>query len=395
MTRTKSFLVLLTLLFYAPSVGAAVKVDTLYSSAGDRIILSYDVRRSGDKVTIQFGRAKKMLGQGHGKKYNKLDRLAVVFFDRTGGYEDFRFTGETPQAFLIPPGALYDSSEDGFFFFYDTDSPPELSFQMKEGNDFSLNIPVFLAYNEKKGHYRLISSCGDLRVSTIQRETSPRTESFTREKTSVIELEAVNDDVIKVLDCISNITRMLPEQRSLPLSESLEEDVKRLRGWKYDVSDPNLKKRINETLDAYEKTKQDLMMQEEKRKARELQQQKEQAELQARQAQEREDARIAEQKQEAEKSKKRSTWMMISGALLAILAFVGNQVLQSVRSKKSQLRMLQAQQDLSKKAEAEAKRRAQNAIRSTTRNSVNKALDSIEKKGSSLGKKKSNKKFSI
>lgn len=382
-------------LVFIPCAGAKAKVDTLYSSAGDRVIISYDINRRDNEVTIKFGRPKKQLGKAHQKKFRKTDHLVVVFFDRTGGYKDIRFTGEMPQSFSVPSGAGYEASEEGYFFFYDTDSPPELCFRVADGKDFSLDIPFFLAYSEKKKQYRLLARCGELNLSSISARTTPGTVSVTRQKTTVVDLETDNGDITKVLDCIDNISRMLPDQSSLPLSETLEEDIKRLRGWQYEVSDPNLKKKVAETLDACEKKKRELMDREEQKKARELQQQKEEAQLQARQEQEREEARIEAQKQDAEKTRKRNTWMMIMGGIVAVLAFVGNQVLQNLRSKKNQLNILKAQESISQKAEAEAKRKAQNAIRSATRDTVKKTVDSVEKKMGSVGKKKTNKKYSI
>ena len=71
----------------------------------------------------------------------------------------------------------------------------------------------------------------------------------------------------------------------------------------------------------------------------------------------------------AEKEKKRNLWMIIGGIVLAILAFIGNQVFQGIRNKRNQMRMMNMQQNIADKAEAEAKRQARNAIR-TQRNRI-------------------------
>ena len=108
---------------------------------------------------------------------------------------------------------------------------------------------------------------------------------------------------------------------------------------------------------------------------------------------------LVAQQQEQEKSRKRTVWMTIGGILLAILAFVGNQVLQNLRSKKSQMSVIQMQTDIARRAEQEAKRRAQSAIRSQTRKVVNigeqKAKNAVKKVGKNVSKKNKTKKFSI
>ena len=77
--------------------------------------------------------------------------------------------------------------------------------------------------------------------------------------------------------------------------------------------------------------------------------------------------------------------MIIGGIVLAILAFVGNQVFQGIRNKKNQMQMMNMQQNIADKAEAEAKRQARNAIR-TQRNRIEagakqKVSNTIRNKG--------------
>ena len=90
------------------------------------------------------------------------------------------------------------------------------------------------------------------------------------------------------------------------------------------------------------------------------------------------------QRETAEQEKKRNLWMVVGSVILAILAFVGNQVFQSIRNKKNQMRMMDMQQNIANKAETEAKRRVRNAMRSQRNKVVNevkqKAVNTMRKK---------------
>ena len=77
--------------------------------------------------------------------------------------------------------------------------------------------------------------------------------------------------------------------------------------------------------------------------------------------------------------------MIIGGIILAILALIGNQIFQGIRNKKNQMRMMDMQQNIADKAEAEAKRQARNAIR-TQQNRIEagakrKVSDAVRSKG--------------
>ena len=81
--------------------------DTLWTTDNDRIILTYDLRYNSDGVDIRFLDVKKKLGRINAKRYKKLEDVEVIFFDRTGVYEDMTFTNITPEAFMVPSNLKY------------------------------------------------------------------------------------------------------------------------------------------------------------------------------------------------------------------------------------------------------------------------------------------------
>jgi hypothetical protein len=293
-------------------------------------------------------------------------------------------------------------SREGYYLLHDS---PTLSFVLRgDADDLELSIPAYLAQHVKKGRYKLISRCGAIRVKVKKpavSTASPTGASATLETvTSTVEIEADNGDVTRVLDCIANINARLPYEDRLPMSESLEGDVRLLREWKYSVSDRNLKDRVTQTLDAYELKKRQLedaaaaQQRAEQRKIEEDQRRAEE-ELKAQT-----EAEEAKRQEEAEKTRKKNIWMVIGGIIAAAGAFVGNQLLQTSRNRKNQKDMMEMQQSLVKKAEDDAKRRASSIARSQVNRTVNqarrKAEDTVRQGvGKVVGKNKNKKNFTI
>lgn len=377
--------------------------DTLKTAMGDRLIIPYEYTVSGNRLTIRLKPAIKRLGNENSKRYRKPEELTVVIFDRKGSFEDAAFSGELiPRAFIVPSGMSYSLSREGYYLLHES---PDLNFIFRDDIDEAdLSFPAYLAYHVRKGHYRLIASCGSLNIKTkvdcvSDLQSSSRNPSLlterveSREKLSTVEIESDNSDVTRVLDCIANINARLPMEERLPMSESIEGDVRLLREWKYGVTDARLKERVNETLDAYEEKKRQLenaaeeAAQEEKKRMQE--------EIIAQN-----EAEAAQQKEDAEKNRKRSVWMIIGGGLVAAGAFVGNQLLQNHRNRKNQKDMMEMQQSLVRKAENEAKRRTIGKARSEMTHAVNKARGSAEKSikkgvGKVTGKKMNKKNITI
>ena len=79
----------------------------------------------------------------------------------------------------------------------------------------------------------------------------------------------------------------------------------------------------------------------------------------------------AKKEEEDGKQKKRTIWMIIGGALLAILLFVGNQVMQSFRNIKTQRSIMQMQQNATRQVTGNAKRRVAGIIHNKTHQAMN------------------------
>ena len=338
---------------------AKVKKDTIYTTDGDRIILTYEIINSANQTTIKFiGQQKKLVSINY--KYKDLSKVAVMFFDRTGNYSsDVSVMDMVPEAFMIPPGVEYQKSTDGFYL---VQAEPKLSFNVKSNTE--ILIPIYLAYKPKKGRYLLFGKSRDLKIPLGSKEGTNITKTSTQTITSTMEIESDNTVAIKVLESVNIIKELLSETTELPFSDNLLDEINYLRQKRREITDDALVSEITDVLDRYESKKRML----EERNAEELQAQQKAEELRAQQEAQvikaQNDSIAVAQQAASEKEKERNFWMIIGGIVLAVLAFIGNQIFQGIQNKRNQMRMMDMQQNIANKAEAEAKRCARNAVRS-------------------------------
>lgn len=368
---------LVTMFLNCLCVHAKTVKDTLVTTDGDRIILTYELSRSEDHYTLRFNNQQKKLGRINGDKYADLSKVAVMFFDRTGGFSNnVSITNMVPEAFMVPSNVNYEHSSDGFFVVQDY---PTLNFTAKGSSD--ITIPIYLAYHPKKGKYTLFSKCKGMKIhlsvsSSTTRQQVP-SQITQQTVTSTTEIEADNTSALKVMESIKLAKELLYEADKLPFSESLQDEIRFIRIQKREITDTGLLSQISDVLQMYEDKKTAL---EEKASAAQIAAQEEaeaKAKREAEEIQARNDSIMAAQQEQAEKDKERNIWMIIGGVILAILAFIGNQVFQSFRNNRNQKNMMNIQQSIANQAEAEAKRRARNAIRSTTNRTVNQAKSEV------------------
>lgn len=372
-----TLVLLVTMFLNCLCVHAKTVKDTLVTTDGDRIILTYELSRSEDHYTLRFNNQQKKLGRINGDKYADLSKVAVMFFDRTGGFSNnVSITNMVPEAFMVPSNVNYEHSSDGFFVVQDY---PTLNFTAKGSSD--ITIPIYLAYHPKKGKYTLFSKCKGMKIhlsassSTTRQQGSSQITQQT--VTSTTEIEADNTSALKVMESIKLAKELLYEADKLPFSESLQDEIRFIRIQKREITDTGLLSQISDVLQMYEEKKTTL---EEKASAAQIAAQEEaeaKAKREAEEIQARNDSIKAAEQEQAEKDKERNIWMIIGGVILAILAFIGNQIFQSFRNNRNQKNMMNIQQSIANQAEAEAKRRARNAIRSTTNRTVNQAKSEV------------------
>ena len=376
-------------------VQAREVTDTLESTKRDRVIVTYDITQHNGQVTIKFLDAKKKLGQTYRDKYRKLDKVAVVFFDRTGNYEDnTEFSGINTEALMIPKEIKYKSSKDGYFLLKDN---PSLEIEFKSGENAVLSIPLFIAYYEGKRRYKVFSRCEDLKIKLSKRK-SPKVQDATdlRLSTQTIttqeELEGADADAAVANSLINRINGLLAEQEEYPFSDELKQAISSLREISYRPIDGNLSSRIGEVLAACNLKEKELKSEAKAAEDAAARDAELQAKLAEEQAQARQDSIAAAAQQKAEEDRKQNLWLIIGGIILAILAFIGNQTFQHLRNVKNQRSIIDMQQNVVKRAEDEAKRRARNMAQSQinrvqgearrkTRNAINDGVSKIGKKG--------------
>lgn len=373
----KIFCILLLLLFVLPLSSREV-TDTLYSERNDRVIITYEVLQSNGKVVVKFIDAKKKLGRVHAGKYKRLNEISVVFFERVGKFHDMKFVGLDIESFMVPANMSYRCSGDGYFLMSDC---PTITMNVRSGTASILSIPMYLAHYEKKGQYAVFGRCGKLIVVPPKKQNravlmQDVTQITTQTVTSQEKMESTFSDADEAVILINKVTDLLGEQEEYPFSDELKHAISSLRDKGYRISDTRLSARINSVLGEC-KAKEDEL----KSNARavdaavaaetERKQKVAEAEALARQ-----DSISNVAQCQAEKEKKRNMGMIIGGVLLAALAFIGNQAFQHFRNAKNQKNLISMQESMVKRAEGEARRRAQ----SMARNQAHKVQSQIKTK---------------
>ena len=272
MNSLRTLLLVLATGFCSHSMAKDVK-DTLFSSSGDRVIVSYSIANSGGQLTVKFQGVQKKLGSKNQEKYKKLDEVAVVMFDRSGNYKDMKFDGMAPDAFMVPSNLNYSRSSDGYFLLQDE---PSMQFSVTSGNKAQLSIPLYLAHYEGKRHYKVFAKCGNLQLSSTsggQRKGGGGAggggammggddEGGGFETVATTTEEVIADEGISPAEeasiRINSINSMLERATKLPLSEDLTNEVKMLRELRFKITDPEITSKINQALEAYEAKKQEM-----------------------------------------------------------------------------------------------------------------------------------------
>lgn len=394
MRKVLSFLAII--LFHTQSFCKVVEVtDTVYSTQNDRVIISYEVSTQNGIVTLRFLESRNILGNIHNIEY-ELNATKAMFFDRIGSNSDIRLTGKNPVAIMWPSEIEYKASKDGYFLLSDL---PSLKFSLASTNPLSISIPIFLVHYEGKKRYKIFCRCDDLVVSlpgTSKSPSVPTPQNDSSEQITISpEVEIPLTDVEEASIQIRKVSDLLSEQDGTEFTDELKDAISKLRDLSYRISDQKVVSEINEVLTRCKDKEKEIKRRKEAEEAAALKETERKDSInQARQ----DSIRVAQTIQ-AEKKEKRNLWLLIGGVLLAIIAFVANQAFQHFRNVRNQKDLLKMQDSIAQRAQNEAKRRAQSAVRNKTAQMKKQAKEKVRQttetgvpKKNPMGK---GKKFSI
>ena len=380
---------------------AAEIKDTLKSKHGDWVSITYNITKDDGHFDIEFREEYVKLCPSSKNKYRKLDEIVVLFFDKIGGYNDgTEFSGIDFKAFIIPNGTKYMPSNDGYYLLNNnSNSYPRLSLNLASVDSAELKIPIYLAHYDNKLSYKVFSDCGNLNIKLSKKKSqkSQNTTSVRQVTDTVTTTEEVESVLTEEDDARINlglVNELLEKQVEYPFSDDLNRAISDLRRLKYVIKDSKIISEIEELLGACELKEKDLKA---AKIAAEIAKAKEDS-IRLAEEEARNDSIADAEKLNNEKEKERNMWLIIGVVILAVIGFIFNQIFQNYRDKKKQKNTMAMQEDLRKRAENEAKRRARNMtqnqinrakgeVRRQTRNTINACIGKIKqssKKGISI-----------
>lgn len=404
MMMKRLLLVAIMVLSFYPSDSKEIR-QKLYTPDNEEFIIVYEVIQNESEAVIQFKRVIKNLSERARKIYKDTEDLDVVFFDEVRAFDKVSFTGLEPMPFKTPSSLRYESEHKGYYFLKES---PEIVFLKLNSQDCTLEMPLYLAYSEKKGKVKIIQRFPDLSIKL----RSERTVAEVSERSEAISYDEHTDhsDGIAELEMLCHAIRLnLKRQKELPFDDILTSHIDELSRMQRQVMSPEAEELINATIGHIDEKRQELMdiaKENEAAAMREI----EMREREAAAALKAEQDAIRETEEQKEKEKeRRNIFMIIGGAVLGALGFGGNQVIQHVRNSRNQRSMMEMQQSLIKQAEGAARRRVKSYAANTARQAINKARTAgrktvqaqVTKAKESIGttgklaKAKGKKKFSI
>ena len=231
--------------------------DTVRSSYKDEVRITYDITLQGSTVSVRFKNVYKTLGTTSRREYSDLSDIAVIFFDRRGNFENYKFEGLTPVPISKPSQLIYEPSSDGYFILR-SDQMPTLAFEIKaqlEGN-ILVEVPLYLAYYREKRRFQKLSTFQVFRRLDNLKLKLPKekpisvgnvmTESSTTQTiVSTEELgDGLSDKEAQALELVKDVIRLSSLQNKLPMDEELTNDFKNLNDLKFEIKDSRIKEKI-------------------------------------------------------------------------------------------------------------------------------------------------------
>lgn len=445
-----ALLLSLLLSLVVPSVLAADGVEVLRSDWKDKVTIQYNISERNGLTTVYFSKVKKELSFENSEKYRDNDKVQVVFFDKTGEFIGAEFS--VKNGISIFPVRInrdelnYHKSQEGYYRLGDN---PEIRVEVLTDKEVTLNIPVYLAYYKKKHHYELFAYCGELNVKFSSKQKkeivsqTPRTKTITTTEELQVEKDLSAAEIAK--NVLNNADEFINGPDVTP--DDLKDYIRKLDDMRYSIQDRPIlgeiskvilacKKRLTtmtqEAATEKEQSVEQAMYRQQKEKAQqdmsyvserlskiddlsdsdlgnlraasnELRKQsyaiKDKDEELAKQMTQTADDCDQKLKEIEDGKKKRNIWLIIGGVLLMVLMFVGNMTFTHFRNLQNKKDIDKMQQSMAKRAQDEARRRAQSLARSRV-NKVQsevrqKSRDAISKTVNSSIKTKNNKHFSI
>lgn len=401
---------------WASSLSSKEVKDTLLSYSKDKVYVKYNIAENEGKVTISFTDVRKQLGRKYQDIYDTpqdLERIKVLFFEKSGPYkEDFKSDFAT-EPMIVPSDEIrYHLSDEGYVWL---DNRAEISLDLISEQS-TLSLPVYIAYYEGKHRYKVFAKCGNLNISLKRGKAQSgqpgkTTELVIKEKQiTTTEQVEVSEEITPTQEAnyiIEDLDNLLRQDPSLSEMENNAYLVQKLQELQYRIPDKNTKSRINEVLRSYnillDQLKKDIepddpniiQRQAEEKQAKEylayVQERMEnikdlsesdRGELKSSSNELRRKAYSIENKELAKEmtdtadkcdteikkiedgKKKRNILLIIGGVLLGILMFIGSQLFTHFRNIRNLKSMEDAQNKIAKRAENEARRRAQSLVRS-------------------------------
>ena len=389
---------LLLCLTALPGFAATQHTDTISTRQGTKIILSYSVKHDGQRAIVTFDRPIfYRLGSEHQRLRDKKDKLLVWMFDERrssygGKKEKLDFNGLNPVSIISTRNASYKRDEDntnGFVTFYDD---AELTFSLQGSGSPSVELPLYMVLYEGSRKHKLIDKLShNLSIDLSKPASTPRQPSQTSAngqssssqasdgnqsaagghwvEETVREEQPVPGEEFTEVGGGTNVRGLIDKAKVAmalsgeELSPEAANAIIELAGLKSSASEEE-----QAEIDA-------LIAQLQEKKGASA------AAAAAAKAEQEAKAKEAEEKakEEQESNKKRTWWMVIGGGLLAILLFVGNQVMQSVRNR-AQVRSMQELQD-------RAMQQASGKVKQTTQQALDQQMKQAEQAALSAGRR--------
>lgn len=392
--RYWSSVILCTVCLYGS--GANVKTVKLVSATGDEATLNYQIEVDGDQVIIKFGCIDDLrLGDTNRRKYHKIDdeRMKVIFMDGRNLDKEVEIVeaenGIIWDCITTPDSWNYQqTSGDHVFCLNNKISQPKIIFTGNQNQRF-LKIPVYLAHAKTEGKRKYLVA-GERRYKTTYHIISefdpvkielPVSKATTKDKPVDPSVKRREMQIVVDSTVIEPSSDLIPQEtfdsggsgNQDGSGGSSEDDA--INAKKVAEYDAIVQKKLSELknrLDSCKSTEQIDVIDNEYQGMK----QSYESDVSPAVKEKLTDfaTNISKKREEIKPNEEKWKWIKrIIAGLCAILAALGFHKLQNIRNAKNLKGLEDMQQKMVRRAENEAKRRAQSVVRNKTHQMVGKA----------------------